>query len=121
MNGTIVNATVTLTWQPGDKQPNLNPSTAEISPSGVVTWQVSVPTDDRAEIVFTVKNGIKGPFPVSGQPNNPSRGRYDAPSSNIVTAAADQAAGTTWKYNVMIYDKNGKLLSSIDPAVAIKN
>lgn len=121
MKDTITNATVTISWQVGDRQPQVNPSNATISPSGVVTFQVTVPSGDTAEIDFAVKEGVKGPFPVNGQPNNPSRGVYDGPSSSIVTAAADQAANTDWKYSVLIYDSNHNLLSSIDPGIQIRN
>jgi len=121
MKDTITNATVTISWQPTDRQPNVNPSTAEISPGGQVTWQVSVPSGDTAEVNFAVKEGVKGPFPTNGQPSNPSRGVYDGPTSSITTAACDAATNTDWKYSVLIYDANHNLLSSVDPAIIIRN
>lgn len=114
------NATVQISWQPTDRQPNVNPSDATISTQGQVTWQVSLPSGYTIKIDFAVKGGVKGPFPVSGQPDNPSQGLYEGPSGNIVTAAATAADGTDWKYSVAVYQGTTQV-SIVDPIVRIRN
>ena len=117
----ITNGTVQVSWQPTDRQPNVTPSDVTISTQGQVTWQVSLPSDYTIKLDFAVKAGVKGPFPVSGQPDNPSQGVFEGPSGSIVSAPASAADNTDWKYDVVVLDKDGGPVSRVDPFVRIRN
>ncbi len=118
MNDTITNATVKVSWQPGQKEPVVDPSTGTISQQGQVTWQVSLPSGYTVKLDFTQGGASKGPFPLSGQPDNPSQGVFDGPSGNIVSAPTNAAAGTDWKYSVAVY-QGGAQVSYVDPIIRI--
>ena len=119
MNDTITNATVQVSWQPTDRQPNVNPTDATISPGGQVTWQITLPKGYTLQIEFAVKDGVKGPFPVSGQPDNPSQGLFEGPSGSITSAPASGADGTDWTYGVAVYQGTTRV-SYVDPMVKIR-
>lgn len=115
------NASVQVNWQSGDPQPGVQPERATISTGGQVTWSITLPASFTLEINFDVKQGVKGPFPTNGQPDNPSQGVYEGGTSTIVTAPATAADGTDWKYNVIVYDASHQPVSSVDPKVSIRN
>lgn len=115
------NATVKISWQAGnDELPRVDPGTATISTQGQVTWQVSLPAGYTVKIDFTA-GGTKGPFPLNGQPDNPSQGVFEGPSGDIVSAPASAADGTDWKYGVGVYQAGGKQVAYVDPIVRIRN
>jgi hypothetical protein len=116
----VTDGTVQITWQPTDRQPRVDPTDATISTQGKVTWQVSVPAGSTIKIDFAVKSGVKGPFPVSGQPDNPSQGVFEGPSGSIVSAPANVADNTDWKYSVGVYQGTTRV-SIVDPTISIRN
>ncbi len=121
MNDTITNATVQVSWQPTDRQPNVNPTDATISTQGRVTWQITLPKGYTLQIEFAVKGGVKGPFPVNGQPDNPSQGLFEGAGGSAITSAPSTAADNTeWKYGVGVYQGSSRV-SYVDPRVIIKN
>lgn len=118
--GKVANATVAITWQSGDKEPKVSPDPAAISTQGQVTWQVGLPSGHTVKIDFAVKGGVKGPFPLSGQPDNPSTGVFEGPAGNITSAASNAADGSDWKYSVAIY-KGTTQVAFVDPMIIIRD
>lgn len=92
----------------------VNPDTVTINQGGVVRWNSQGNSADAISIVFD--NG--GPFPTSGRPDNPGRGRYQkGVGQQIVTAGA--ADPGDWKYSVTWTTAGGDVYE-VDPVVSVR-
>jgi hypothetical protein len=92
----------------------VTPDTVTVNQGGVVRWVSQGDSADSIAIVFD--DG--GPFPTSGQPDNPSRGRYQkGVGQQIVTAGA--ADPGDWKYSVTWTTADGDAYE-VDPVVSVR-
>jgi hypothetical protein len=98
----------------------VSPSTASVKANGRATWEiVQLPTGYTYELDFDVESTTKGPFPSSGSAPNPSRGVYVGGNGTNLSLVNDQAVGTSWKYNVLVYDSTGTIVVQLDPIIDI--
>lgn len=118
MPGTVP---VTITFTPNSPKVEVNPDTAQVHVGDQdLTWNfVGLTSGFSAHVDFQAAKGEKGPFPKSGQPNNPSRGVYESSGAAVVTTNADKKG--KWKYDVAIKDSDGNVVANVDPFILVEN
>ena len=96
----------------------VTPDTVPINQGGIVRWVAQGDSVDSISIDFDDQGGTAGPFPSSGQPDNPRRGRYEKRVGQpIVTRGATDLGD--WKYSVTWITADGERYE-VDPVVSVR-
>jgi hypothetical protein len=116
----MANTKVKITYVSSGPTVTVSPSTASVKANGRASWEiVQLPTGYTYELDFNMESTTKGPFPSSGNAANPSRGVYVGVNGTNLSLVNDQAVGTSWKYNVLVYDQSGGVVVELDPIIDI--
>jgi len=112
-------AEVHVSFDPAANPPiHLDVDPVVIEAGGRVRWRSTGNRGDQIEIEFDAQGSRRGPFPASGNSENPSRGRYN---KNVGSPILTRDASDTgeWKYTVSWTTADGTRYE-LDPRIIVR-
>jgi hypothetical protein len=113
--------TIKISSQDGNLKVDKNLVKLSLSGKDTVTWDIAIDADQSVEILFYPECNLVGPFKSKPSLANPGRGWYKSVgASSVDSNDIDAAAGTIWKYDIVLYDaETGQEIDRKDPWVKI--